>query len=63
MRNFVYNYVKNNLIILVSNRNSVGNQTFVITINPKLAEFLKWNNPPSIIGTVHFYFKGYQYEN
>ena len=29
-------------------------------INPYHAEFLKWNNPPSIFGTVHYHFKGYQ---
>ena len=27
------------------------------------AEFLKWNNPPSIIGTVHYHFYVYQDEN
>ena len=29
-------------------------------INPFHAEFLKWNNPPSIYDTVHYHFKGYQ---
>ena len=27
-----------------------------ITVNPYHAEFLKWNNPPSIYGTLHFRF-------
>ena len=31
--------------------------------NPYHAEFLKWNNPPSIYGTFHYQFKGYQDEN
>ena len=26
----------------------------------KLAEFLRWINPPSVFGTVHYHFKGYQ---
>ena len=32
-------------------------------INPSPAEFLKWNNPCSIIGTAHDHSKGYQDEN
>ena len=28
--------------------------TSAFCINPLLAEFLKWNNPPSIFGTVHY---------
>ena len=28
-------------------------------VNPYHAELNKWNNPPSIFGTVHFHFKGY----
>ena len=35
-------------------------QTHSHNFNPYPAEFLKWNNPTSIFGTVH---KGYQYEN
>ena len=31
--------------------------------NPYHAEFLKWNSPPSIFGTVYYHFKGYQNEN
>ena len=31
--------------------------------NPYHAEFLKWNNPPSIFGTVHYHFQGYQGQN
>ena len=27
------------------------------SINPYHAEFLKWNNPPSIFGTVHYHFR------
>ena len=30
---------------------------------PYPAEFLKWNNPNSIFGTVHYHFLGYQDEN
>ena len=26
-------------------------------LNPYHAEFLKWNNPPSIFGTVHYHFR------
>ena len=26
-------------------------------------KFFKWNNPPSIFGTVHYHFYGYQDEN
>ena len=35
----------------------------VSLICPKPAEFLKWNNPPSIFGTNHYNFQGYQCEN
>ena len=31
-------------------------------VNPE-PEFLIWNNPPSIFGTVHYQFQGYQSEN
>ena len=31
--------------------------------NPYHAEFHKWKNPPSIFGTIHFHFWGYQDEN
>ena len=33
------------------------------TVNPFHAEFLKWNNQPSIFGTIHYHFQGYQDEN
>ena len=26
-------------------------------LNPYHAEFLKWNNPPSILGTAHYHFR------
>ena len=32
-------------------------------VSPYHAEFLKWNNPPSIFDTLHYYFMGYQDEN
>ena len=32
-------------------------------INPYHVEFLKWNNPLYIFGSVHYHFKGYQDEN
>ena len=32
-------------------------------LNPEPAGFLKWNNPASIFGTVHYNIKGYQDEN
>ena len=28
-----------------------------------LLNFLKWNNPPSIFGSLHYHLKGYQDEN
>ena len=31
-----------------------------ILLNPFHAEFLKWHNPSSIFGIVHYHFKGYQ---
>ena len=31
--------------------------------NPYHAELLKWDNPPSISGTVHYHFNRYQDEN
>ena len=34
-----------------------------MTLNPYHAEFLKWNNPPYILGTFHYHFWGYQDEN
>ena len=36
---------------------------FKIKLNPYHAEFLKWNNPSYIFGTVHYLFKGYRDEN
>ena len=33
------------------------------SVNPYHAEFLKWNNPPSIFDTIHYHLKGYQDEN
>ena len=42
-----------------SNDNKQGKQ-YNDDFNPFHTEFLKWNNPPSIIGTVHYHFKGYQ---
>ena len=37
------------------------NDTFVVnnanSLNPYHAKFLKWNNPPSILGTVHNHFR------
>ena len=32
------------------------------SFNPEPSEFLKWNNPPSIFGTIHYHFYGYQDE-
>ena len=34
----------------------------VVVVNP-YAELLKWNNPPSIFGPIHYHFKGYPDEN
>ena len=33
-----------------------------LLINPYHAKFHKWKNPPSIFGTIHYHFKGYQDE-
>ena len=33
------------------------------TINPYPTEFLKWNNPLSNFGTVHYHFQGYEVDN
>ena len=38
----------------------IGN---VYHLNPYHAEYLKWNNPSYIFGTVHYHFQGYQDEN
>ena len=33
------------------------------SFNPKPPKFIKWNNPLSIFGTVHYHFYGHQNEN
>ena len=35
----------------------------MIHVNPNPAEFLKWNDPPSIFRTAHYQFQGYQDKN
>ena len=42
---------------------SITAQCLSYLINHFHVEFLKWNNPPSTFGTVHYHFKGYQDEN
>ena len=39
---------------------SSKNGSWTNPFNPYHAEFLKWNNPPPIFGTVHYHFKGCQ---
>ena len=44
-------------IVLVNIRNIFVNKILLWTYQLKPAEYLKWNNPPSIFGIVHYYFR------
>ena len=51
MNKFINIYQDCNKVIQIT-------MTAVLTMfNPYHAEFLKWNDPPSIFGTIHYHFR------